>query len=951
MSRSLLSILFLLSSMVILMSNRVTMAGAPDGKAVAFSPTDPLPWDSRVIRGELSNGQHYMVMKHATPPGRVALYMLIASGSMNETEQQRGLAHYLEHLAFNGSENFPPGTVIKLFENLGMTFGRHQNASTGFDQTIYILELPDNSIDKLETGLKFFADVNSRLLLNPEEIDKERQIIMEEKNARQSAGLRVQEQLLKRIAPGTILGERLPIGTEERIKGVQRPDFVDYYSKWYGPSNSTVMLVGDLDEATMVDLVKKHFSTPGERKPKPTRVDVGIKPFTAQQAIVITDAELPRSTVALTKIGPARKVPATYGEAREDLVRDMASAAFTNRARKKSQRGELKSLVVFANAGNASMSHSQTSVTAGGDPTNWKTMLEEICVETQRAVKFGFNQQELDDVRKELISRAEQSTKSEPTMQARAMLGRMTQAALNERSVMSASQRLEMLNTYAPTITLAEVNAAFAKEFDPSTAAAIVTTNTAGDVPSEAMVLEIVKAALAKDVKAEAEEARADKLMDKLPEPGTVAEQSVHEASGVWSGWLANGARVHHRFMDYRKDSVGITITVYGGEILETAENRGISRAAAVAWGQAATSKLRSSDIDAIMTDKKVSVGGGASQYAMELSINGSPVDVETGFQLAHLLLTDPKLEQAAFDKWKESTLQSIDAIDKNPQQKFGTLVAAAIYPENEVRTRELTKDQVNKLTRDAAEAWLKKIIANGSIEVSIVGEIPREKAIELASRYVGSLSTRDRISTKLFAEQRVMKKRDLPVQVKQTMVTNTDQANVFVGFYGPDETNLADLRPLNLATRIMSSRMIQNIREEKQLVYSIGTRLSPGSTYPGMGMIQSSSATQPPKTEALAAEITAMFDAFAASGPTEDEMSVVRKQVANTLDESLKEPGTWRGALENMTFDGRSLDELLTDPAKYQAITAEQVLAAWKKYYTPGKVVVVELKPVKKEG
>lgn len=938
-------------TMLVTMMTALSAFARPDD----LKPGDPLPWDSRVIRGELPNGMRYMVMKHATPPGRAALHMLIASGSMNETEQQRGLAHYLEHMAFNGSENFPPGSVIKFFENLGLTFGRHQNASTGFDQTVYILELPDNSQEKVEDGLRFFADVNSRLLLNPEEIDKERQVIMEEKNARQSAGLRVQEKLLKRLAPDTILGDRLPIGTEERIKGVQRQDFVDYYSKWYGPANSTVILVADMDEAAMVSLVKKHFSqmTPGqgERKPRPTRVDIGVKPFKDRQAIVITDPELPRATLAITKIGPARHVPATYGEAREDLLRDVATAAFNNRMRKKISRGEMKSLLVFSNVGNATMNHSQASVTAGGDPTNWKAMLTESAAELQRAVKFGFTAQELDDVRKELIARSEQQAKAESTMQARALLGRMTQAALNERPVMSAAQRLEMMKAFAPGMTLAEVNASFAKEFEPSSAAVILTMGSTGDVPTEPQLLEMFTSALAADVKAEAEEKRAEKLMEKLPEPGAVSQSDVHEASGVWSGWLSNGVRVHQRTMDYRKDNVGITITVYGGEILETAANRGISRAAVNAWDQAATGTLKSTDIDALMAGKKVSVGGRASQLALQLSISGSPEDLETGFQLAHLLLTDPKLEQAAFDKWKESTLQSIDAIDKNPQQKFGTLVSRAVYPTDEPRTRELSKDQVNALSRDAAEAWLKKVVSTGPIEVAIVGDLSKDRALELAQRYLGSLPTRERVSAATLATLRTMKQRTLPVTVKEEMATATDQANVLVAFYGPDENKIDDVRAMSLASRIMSSRMIQNIREEKQLVYSIGTRVSPGSVYPGMGLVSSSSATQPFKTEALAAEIVKMFDAFAASGPTDDEMNVVKKQVSNALDEAMKEPATWRGRLETMSFDGSTIDDMLADPAKYQAVTGEQVLAAWKKYYAPGKVIVVELKPVKKES
>jgi len=216
------------------------------GPARAASPADEkLPTDPALVTGTLPNGLAYIIRQHKNPEGRVGIWLHVASGSLNETEAQRGLAHYLEHMAFNGTANFPPGSIVPFFQSLGMTFGRDQNAFTGFDQTTYTLTLPGGGREMLDKGMLFMADVAMRMSLEPAEIDSERQIILEEKRARSSARQRVQDQFFERLAPESTLGRRLPIGIEQTIKSVTRQDFQEYYLRWYVPSNMTVIVVGD----------------------------------------------------------------------------------------------------------------------------------------------------------------------------------------------------------------------------------------------------------------------------------------------------------------------------------------------------------------------------------------------------------------------------------------------------------------------------------------------------------------------------------------------------------------------------------------------------------------------------------------------------------------------------------------------------------------------------------
>ena len=264
-----------------------------------------LPTDPALVTGQLGNGLRFIVRQHANPPGRANIWLHIHSGSLNETDRQRGLAHYLEHMAFNGSEHFPPGSVVPFFQSLGMTFGRDQNAFTSFEQTTYQLTMPHADVDSLTKAMTYFADVLTRLSLLPAEIDAERQIIQEERIRSLSGQQRTMYYVLERIAPGSIFGQRIVIGTEETINSVQQTDFRDYYGKWYVPSNATLMVVADADPQQVVPVIEKNFSA-SPTVPRPTPQDIGVKAYTQSFAIVASDPEVRTEQITITRLEPAQ---------------------------------------------------------------------------------------------------------------------------------------------------------------------------------------------------------------------------------------------------------------------------------------------------------------------------------------------------------------------------------------------------------------------------------------------------------------------------------------------------------------------------------------------------------------------------------------------------------------------------------------------------------------------
>jgi zinc protease len=284
-----------------------------------------LPEDQRILKGKLDNGVTWLYRQHNNPPGKMALQVHVRTGSLNETDAQQGLAHFMEHMAFNGSENFPPGKLIPYFESIGMQFGPHLNAFTSFDQTVYMLFTPNTEIEQIDKALVVLSDYVFRASLLPQEIEKERGIVLEESRSRKSAQERIQNKLWPELFEGSRFAQRLPIGKDEILAKAPKTEFDDYYRTWYRPENITVLLVGDAPPDKIVPLIKKNFESykaPAEQK---DQKKAEFKPFTRERAIVVTDPETAICEVQMINIMPGRPPTVTSEQARVELVEYVGS--------------------------------------------------------------------------------------------------------------------------------------------------------------------------------------------------------------------------------------------------------------------------------------------------------------------------------------------------------------------------------------------------------------------------------------------------------------------------------------------------------------------------------------------------------------------------------------------------------------------------------------------------
>jgi zinc protease len=912
-----------------------------------------LPVDPGIDRiATLPNGLEYWIRANRTPPGKVSLILHIQSGSLNESDEQRGIAHFLEHMAFNGSANFAPGEMVKSFEAIGMRFGQHQNAFTSFDQTTYMMRLPDTKKETLRNVLLYFGDVAYRLSLLPDELDQERGVILEEARSRKSVGQRLRDKSIPLIVPGSRVAERMPIGIESVITGAPREQFVSYYRSWYRPGNAVMLVCGDIDVDEIEGLIRAEFSDwkPVAEPAAPAKP--GIRYDTGQlRAAVVSDPELTQAQIGMGSLEPLRP-RVTVGDFRARLVERIGTWIVNRRLRQLVQKGEAPFQSASVGLSDFMRYASTVDLDASGEPEKWKEMLTAVIVEAQRARIHGFTASEFADAKTAIVASAEQAAQAEPTLDSFGRLMSMNGAVTSGRKPMSRAQREELTKKLLPTVSLKEVHAVFREAFtlDRGIILATLPEKEGFDLPEAAELLAVARAAAATEVEKAAEVERKTDLLEKDPAPAAVVAQKTDPDFDILTATLENGVRVHCRSMDLKKDSVLVRVRLVGGVFDETDETSSLTAVGSLALQgrSAASSRHSSTDISNLLTGKKFRFGGGPHEGGLLFQLMGAPEDLEDGFRLLHLLLTDARLEQAALDRWKKQMGFMLPTFEKNARAQAGQAVNE-ILSGSDPRFGIPTAERVDAVTREGAQKWLARILETAPIEAAIVGDMDRDRMLELARRYLGTLPKRP-VAREGLAELRRVKQNPGPHVRAIDVDTITPQAVVQIGWRGPAFGNRKDSRILLIGSQILATRLTRVIREEHQLTYSIGCTARPATAFDGMGQLLVMFTADPAKAEDAAKRARQVVEDLVEKAPaTDEELAAVRKQIGNVLDTQLKEPSFWVDILSSLETRQRDLADLKTLAQQYGSITNEQIREVLARYLTDERYYQVIATPVGK--
>mgnify|MGYP002622262803 FL=1 len=921
---------------------------------VGAAPADEkLPRDPNNFYGRFENGFSYIIREHKNPPDRVAFFLHVDTGALNETDSQNGLAHFLEHMAFNGSKNFEPGELIPYMNKLGMRFGADSNAHTNHEETVYKLFMPDTDPETIEKAMIIFSDFAYGMLLLPEEIDKERKVILEEARSRKSAMERIQKEWMKKVFEGSRVAVHDVIGDEEQIAAFPREEFADYWDTWYRPENMTLIVIGDINSDAIIKAAKKHFSEFNARRPARKPSGAGIKPYQESRAFVLTDPEQVMCQAMMTSIRPARDPITTYEDYRFNEVENIGTWIVGRRLREMVDKGDAAFRMSGLFVRNMFYEAIMPSAMAIGQPEEWQKMVEQAITETRRAIEHGFTDQELKLAKEEFLSNAERAAERESTLDAGVLINRMSRAVGDRRPILSAAQELDLMRRILKDVTLEEVHKVFVQNFETENytySLAMPEKKDGMEIPSPGDVLAVASAAWASETKAPTKAAVDKPLLASKPKAGKVASSETDDELKITTAILSNGVVVHHRFMDYEKDKVLVSLVMPGGTIEESSENRGVSEVAEIAFNSPATSRLDSTQVRDLMTGRKIRLGANIDMDSLTISLSGSPADLPFGMELAYALITDGKIEQAAFDNWKRQRVQRLEMLRKMPQGQLRTAMEQTIFA-SDPRLCDLTDAQIDELDPAKGQTWLRHITDKAAIEMTIVGDIKLEPAMELACAYIGALPER---SSGFDALDRLRKldRDEGPYEKKVEFESVTPKAIVLAGFVGCEEDDKMDRRALSLATRILTDRFTKRIREEEQLVYGIGCQSQPARTIPGLGMIFGAAPTDPQNADLLADTVLEMMREFAAKGPTDEEVGTAQKQIITDLKTRMKEPDFWFAQIREMKYRDRPLEELKELPEVYEKFTAEQLKDVAAKYMTDARLIrlVVIPKPMEED-
>jgi zinc protease len=917
-------------------------------QVVAAAEVDaPLPADPAIHIGTLANGVAYWVRPHATPPGKITFWMRVHTGSLNEDDGQEGLAHYLEHMAFKGTEHFPAGELISYFESIGLRFGQHQNAFTSFDQTTYTLSLPDTRPVTLDKGLLYLADIASRMRLAAEDVDKERNVILEEKRARKGVQQRLTDKLFPELLPGSRVGRRLPIGLEDSIVRLQHDDFVAYYTTWYHPTRVTILAVGDASVETIVEAIRKNFAAWTRPEPAAAQKDAGIRPYDSILPLVATDPELTTASVEALAIRP--RAPAkTVADVRRQLLERLGVWMVNRRIEQRIREGTAPYQKASVSQGVFLGMTEQFHASAEAAPAAWSEALTALLTDVQRARLHGFTDQELELAKKATLAVAEHAARTESTRDALVFVRAMNRALSLGELPLSAAQTVALLQQLLPGITTAEVAATFTTNFALERRAYVLTLPEQDGVtiPGRAELRTVVETILAQPVTPWQSTARPTALLDKPPTPGTMVEQTRFAPLEVTQVTLSNNVRVHYRFMDFKKNEATVTITLAGGAIRESAEQRGVTEVATLALSRPATARLSSTDIRDIMTGKKVAVEGRMTDDTVMVHISGAPEALEDGLQLAHVLLQEARIEPASVSLWKDQKLQDLAAartrIDAQARE-----AAALTTSGNDPRRAMLTPEQVKARAEalPVAQAWLDTLLHTAPMEVAIVGDIPESRALELAATYLGSLPPRPRHDASLTPLRQVAGFTG-PLERFLDVETITPRSHPILLWRCAPWPDVRGRRLMLIASRILERRVRQAVREERGLTYSTGVYAQPSKVYPETSALYVEFTADPEKAAEAAALAKAVVERFATEGPSDAEMETVRKQLQNDFETMYKEPRYWVDLLSDLEYHGTRLEDLEDMIDKYLALSKDEVAAEMRKTVVPERFAMILARP-----
>lgn len=923
----------------------------PDIAAVKLTPR---PWpqassdiapDSAATFGTLENGLRYIIYPNTEPPKRVSLRLHIAVGSLMEADDQQGLAHFLEHMVFNGSKNYTAADLIPKMQRLGISFGAHANAYTSFDETVYMLDLPDLSEDTLKLGFTVMRDFGDGALLAPEEIDRERGVILSEKMSRDSVNTRLMEQQFAELLTDSLVSRRFPIGTEEVIKSAPRERFLDLYTRFYTPERMTFIVVGDIDPKEIQGRIEKAFASMGNPENPGKNPDLGpIKQPEGLETGVFVDKEVASTDVSLVLVRPYVEKPDTAATRAERMPLDIAHSIISRRFDRLSKIEG--SAITSGSASNSTLFNyldiGSIEVTAADD--RWQEAVPILEQEFRRAINHGFTDAELAEAKSNLLNAYQQQVKQKATRKSEG-IATVLAKSINDNTVFSdPATDLELAASTLDAIDLAACHQALVKFWETSGHHLILTTKEKPE-NAEKELAALFEESRGKPVEAPVLRAVQAFGYTDFGKPGTVVSRKEVKDLGITHLVLSNQVRVNLKPTDFEKGKVRLLARVGSGKLTQPKDMPMLDVFATAVFEGGGLGKHSNDDLQQILAGKNVGSSLAIGDDAFTLGGTTTPADFTTQIQLMCASLIDPGYRDEAlwqFQKAVPMLYQQLKHTTAGPQQEMEAWLHGG-----DSRFAIAPAGKLSSYTIADARKWLTPELTKGYLELTIVGDFETDKILPDLLATFGALPSRTAAAPAL-PEARKIRFPNAPAAKTFTYESKIPQGVATtlwktVGVRG----NQKEFRRLNLLGDIYGDRLREEIREKLGASYSPNAGASGSDALEGVGYIIGQSIGKPEDLDLLLKTMRDLADSFANTGATADELDRALKPTLGQLEKSLRDNSYWLGTVMSQSqSDPKRLELARGRDADYRSITLAEINALAKKYLKAENALLVSIKP-----
>ena len=912
--------------------------------------SEKLPVDPKVKVGQLSNGLTYYIRQNSRPEKKVELRLVVNAGSILEDDDQLGLAHFTEHMAFNGTKNFAKNDLVSFLQSIGVEFGADLNAYTSFDETVYILPIPVDKPENLEKGFQILEDWASTVTFDNEEIDKERGVVLEESRLGKGANDRMLKVWLPKLLAGSKYAERLPIGKDELLKSFKYDVIKRYYGDWYRPNLMAVVVVGDIDPAEAEKKITSHFEKLKNPSKERKREFAKVPPRGKSEGLVVTDKEATNFILQIYYSTEKSEPEITLGDYRESILKQLFTSMLSQRFQELTQKATPPFIFGASSLGGFVRGYEVYSSFAVLTQAGVEPAINAIIQENERARKFGFTAAELDRVKKSALRNMERAYNEREKSESRNYASEYIRAFLTQEPIPGIENEYKYFNDMTEGISLEEINkyaASTIPTVDKNKLVVLMGPDKAPfDLPSNEELLAMTDAATKLEVQAYEEKEVAASLMSKTPEAGKIIMDKELKEIESRELTLGNGMKVILKPTDFKNDQVMLTATRFGGQYLYEGEDILDAQYASAVVGQMGVGEFTPTDLRKVLAGKTVGVSPRLGTYTEGFFGQSGSRDIESMLQLVHLYMTSPRKDEELFNSFVSKQQAMFQNMLSDPGTVFRDSLNSIVYGNHPWAPKLPKPGDFEKIDVDRAlEIYKERFGSASGFTFVIVGSFDPAEIKPLIATYLASIPAGN-----VKKEIRDVGLRPVKGVVKKSIYKGEEEkSQISISFYGEAPYSAAEDLKLDVLLEVLNITVIETLREDMSGVYGAGVyggiRKHPYNNY-------SITVGMPCGPENVDKLVAASFDEInkvIKSGPKEEDMNKVKETLKKKYQENMKENIYWMRSLQGAIEYGSDPKDILTYEKRLDAVTAKEIKATAKKYFNMKNYVQAVLYPEKK--